>query len=169
MGDPHDRLHRGDSSLVDDEVDVEGEEQTQAQQRRASNAEIAARADATRERRRSEQYHQVGRASWYGDKFAGKPMANGEPFDPEKMTCAHPSLPLGTDLEVTLLDHPFNKEPQPDGSRTLKKGLVAGARVNVTVTDRGPYSGGRILDLSEAAARALGAIGAGVFMVGIKK
>lgn len=72
-------------------------------------------------------------ASWYGDELRGRPMANGQPFNPNALTCASWDFPLGTRLHVT------------HGSRT----------VVVTVTDRGPakrlVKKGRRLDLSRAA------------------
>lgn len=75
-----------------------------------------------------------GEASWYGPGFVGNPTASGTPYDPERQTCAHKSLPLGTVLHVT--------------SR--------GRATNCLVNDRGPYAGGRVLDLSRAGSRALG-------------
>ena len=75
-------------------------------------------------------------ASWYGPGFAGRPTASGTPFDPAAFTCASPILPLGARIRVTRLD---------------TRQILA-----LTVTDRGPYVGGRGLDLSQAAAAALG-------------
>jgi rare lipoprotein A len=76
----------------------------------------------------------VGLASWYGPGFEGQPTASGEIFNPHGFTAAHNSLPLGTELVVSY------------GGRSVK----------VTVNDRGPYSGGRELDLSQGAAEYLG-------------
>lgn len=78
-------------------------------------------------------------ASYYGAELAGNPTASGEPFDPSAMTAAHPSLPFGTQLEVCY-----------QGCAT------------VTVNDRGPFVGGRGLDLSQGAADAIGLTGVGV-------
>lgn len=78
-------------------------------------------------------------ASYYGYSLAGSPTASGEPFDPEGYTAAHKGLPLGTDLRVTY----------------------SGESVRVVVNDRGPYSAGRDLDLSLAAAREIGLTGPG--------
>lgn len=78
---------------------------------------------------------QVGKASWYGPGFHGKKTASGQPFDQHKLTAAHPRLPLGTRARVTNLHN--------------------GRVVEVTINDRGPHGGGRILDLSRAAARQL--------------
>ena len=84
---------------------------------------------------------EVGQASWYGLKFQGKPTATGEKFDMNSLTCAHRSLPLGSWIRVTNL-------------RNRKTVLV---RVN----DRGPMAEDRIIDLSYAAARAVGIGGLG--------
>lgn len=80
--------------------------------------------------------YDYGTASWYGGRWHGRRMANGERFDKRKLTAASDAYPLGTVLEVTDLDN--------------------GRRVLVTVTDRGPAKRlGRLLDLSESAATAL--------------
>jgi rare lipoprotein A len=86
-------------------------------------------------------WFQVGVASWYGTKFQGRRTAGGERFDMNQMTCAHRSLPLGTWLRVT----------------NLKNHRTAYVRVN----DRGPVLDGRIVDLSFAAAQAVGLAGIG--------
>jgi rare lipoprotein A (peptidoglycan hydrolase) len=78
---------------------------------------------------------EVGEASWYGQSFAGKPTASGEPFDPEALTAAHPDLPLGTEATVT--------------------NLANGRSVEVEINDRGPYADNREIDLSRAAAERL--------------
>lgn len=88
---------------------------------------------------------QVGAASWYGRWHAGRLTAKGERFDPQAMTCAHRSLPLGSVVKVT--------------------DLATGKNVALEVNDRGPYVKGRILDLSEAAARELGFGDKGVTIV----
>jgi peptidoglycan lytic transglycosylase len=82
----------------------------------------------------------TGLASWYGPGFEGSLTASGEVFDPYGYTAAHKTLPLGTQLSVSY----------------------AGRTVQVTVNDRGPYSGGRDLDLSQGAAEYLGLTSAGV-------
>lgn len=81
-------------------------------------------------------YAQCGGASWYGPGFNGKRAASGEVFNENAMTAAHRSLPFGTKLLVT-------------DQRT-------GKHINVTINDRGPYHGKRIIDLSKAAANQLG-------------
>jgi len=88
---------------------------------------------------------EIGQASWYGGAHQGKPTASGELFDMHAFTAAHPSLPFGTRLRVVNLDND--------------------RAVEVRVNDRGPTVAGRIIDLSYAAARALGAVGAGVIPV----
>ena len=79
-------------------------------------------------------------ASWYGPGFEGLPTATGEPYNPYGYTAAHKTLPLGTELLVSY----------------------GGSTVEVTVNDRGPYVGYRELDLSLAAAEALGLTEPGV-------
>ena len=81
-------------------------------------------------------YDRTGTASWYGTDFHGRKTANGEIYDMNALTAAHPTLPLPSYVTVT------NRANQ----RT----------VLVRVNDRGPYVGGRIIDMSRAAARALG-------------
>ena len=89
-----------------------------------------------------------GKASFYGagDGFDGKPMANGRCYDKEAMTAAHRTLRLGSKVRVI------------DGTRS----------VILLITDRGPYKKGRIIDLSEAAARKLGMIERGVDQITIE-
>lgn len=81
-------------------------------------------------------YRSVGVASWYGDPFHGRQTANGERFDKNLLSAAHPTLPLPSYVRV----------------RNLENGRELVLRVN----DRGPFVGNRIIDLSEAAARELG-------------
>ncbi|MDR3489444.1 MAG: septal ring lytic transglycosylase RlpA family protein [Bradyrhizobium sp.] len=80
-----------------------------------------------------------GMASFYGNE-SGSRTASGQRFNQNALTCAHRSLPFGTKLRVT------------HGDRS----------VIVTVNDRGPFVRGRVLDLSTAAARAVGITGSGV-------
>ena len=83
-----------------------------------------------------------GIASWYGDDFHGWVTANGERYDMHAFTAAHRTLPLGTVARIT--------------------NVVNGKHVTIRVNDRGPYVNGRILDLSYAAANALGMVDDGV-------
>jgi len=87
----------------------------------------------------------VGNASWYGPGFDGKKTANGEHFDSEGLTAAHPNLPFGSILRVV-------------NTRTGKFELV---RIN----DRGPYQEGREIDVSYRVARKIGLIHSGVSQV----
>lgn len=83
-----------------------------------------------------------GQASFYADKFNGRPTSSGEIFDNGALTAAHRTLAFGTILEV----------------RNVKNGRTVRVRVN----DRGPFVDGRVIDLSRAAAEALGMIRDGV-------
>lgn len=86
-----------------------------------------------------------GAASWYGLQFHGRRTANGERFDMRALTAAHKTLPFGTRVRV--------------------RSLVNGREVDVRINDRGPYVGGRIIDLSHAAAEALDMLGMGIKQV----
>ena len=88
-----------------------------------------------------EGWQQKGVASWYGPGFHGRKTASGERFNTNELTAAHLSLPFGTKLLV----------------RNERNGKEVVVRVN----DRGPYIKSRIIDLSQAAARALGIDGIG--------
>ena len=82
---------------------------------------------------------EAGVASWYGPRFQGKRTANGERFNTNELTAAHKTLPFGTRVRV--------------------KSMVNGKEVVVRINDRGPFIKGRIIDLSHAAAKAIGLIG----------
>ena len=84
---------------------------------------------------------QTGAASWYGPCFQGKRTASGEPFNTNHLTAAHKTLPFGTKVRVT------NEQ--------------TGKSVVVRINDRGPYAHGRVIDLSKAAAEAVGISGVG--------
>lgn len=81
-------------------------------------------------------YSETGLASWYGDNFHGRMTANGEVFDAGALTAAHPTLPLPSYVRVT--------------------NLANDRSVIVRVNDRGPFSGSRLIDVSERAADMLG-------------
>jgi rare lipoprotein A len=85
-----------------------------------------------------------GVASYYGADYHGR-VASGAKYDPQKLTCAHRTLPFGTKLRVS------DKR--------------SGRSVVVTVNDRGPFTHGRVLDLSLAAARELRMTGRGLISV----
>lgn len=87
----------------------------------------------------------IGYASYYADEFHGRPTANGEVFDMNAFTAAHRTLPFGTICRVTNLEN--NKT------------------VEVRINDRGPFVDDRILDLSRAAAKAIGALVSGVVQI----
>jgi len=91
---------------------------------------------------------QVGFASYYGRAHDGRRTASGERLDMHAMTAAHPTLPFGTRVRVTNLDN--------------------GRQAVVRINDRGPHRKKRIIDLSYAAARELGLVGAGVAKVRIE-
>ncbi|HZS81371.1 MAG TPA: septal ring lytic transglycosylase RlpA family protein [Stellaceae bacterium] len=93
-------------------------------------------------------FRQIGTASWYGAKFHGRLTASGQRFDRRRLTAAHRTLPLGTRARIV--------------------NLANGRSVEVTVTDRGPYVRGRIIDLSEKAAQLLGMTKEGLAAVAIE-
>lgn len=77
-----------------------------------------------------------GMASYYGNELAGNRTANGERFDPGDMTAAHRTLPFGSKVRVTNMSN--------------------GQSVVVRINDRGPFGRGRVIDISQAAAREIG-------------
>ena len=91
---------------------------------------------------------QTGRATYYAAGFDGKRTASGERFRNSAHTAAHRTLPFGTKLKVTNLSN--------------------GRKVKVVVNDRGPYSRGYMLDLSQKAARKIGMIQSGTARVKIQ-
>jgi rare lipoprotein A len=88
------------------------------------------------------EYLERGTASWYGERFQGLQTASGEIFDMNLLTAAHRDLPFGTRVKVI--------------------NLRTGASVSVVINDRGPCVDGRAIDLSMAAARALGMVEQGL-------
>lgn len=93
-------------------------------------------------------YDETGIASWYGDAFNMKATADGEIFDMNQFSAAHTTLPLPSMVEVTNLDN--------------------GRKLVVRVNDRGPFVGGRVIDLSRAAAQELGYDRAGIAHVRVR-
>jgi rare lipoprotein A len=91
------------------------------------------------------QKAEIGHASWYGPRFHGKKTASGDVFDQTELTAAHRNLPLGSKVRVTNLENERS--------------------VEVKINDRGPFIAGRIIDLSHAAARALGMVEDGLARV----
>lgn len=96
----------------------------------------------------AEGFIQTGKASWYGKAFHGRRTASGERFDMNKLTAAHPTLPIPSYVKVT--------------------NTANGKSVVVRINDRGPFHGGRVIDLSKAAAQKLGFIQQGVATVKIE-
>ncbi len=86
-----------------------------------------------------------GNASWYGPGFAGRHTANGEIFNPSELTAAHRTLPFNTRVRVTF--------------------VATGRTVTVRINDRGPFKDNRIIDLSRAAADAIGLTASGIGLV----
>jgi rare lipoprotein A len=82
-----------------------------------------------------------GHASWYGAQFHGRRTASGEQYDKYALTAAHKTLPFGTIVRV--------------------RSLALGREVDVRINDRGPFARGRVIDVSQAAAEALGLMGSG--------
>jgi rare lipoprotein A len=91
---------------------------------------------------------QMGNASWYGADFQGSRTASGERFDQNDLTAASRAFPIGTTVRVT--------------------NLTNGRSVVVRINDRGPFARGRVIDVSQAAARALGMVGRGTARVRIE-
>jgi rare lipoprotein A len=96
----------------------------------------------------NESYTAVGLASWYGDAFQGRRTANGEIYDKDSISAAHPTMPLPSYARVTNLGN--------------------GHSIIVRVNDRGPYHGGRVMDVSSRVADALDFKGAGTARVKVE-
>jgi rare lipoprotein A len=94
------------------------------------------------------EYLEEGTASWYGERFQGLRTASGEIFDMNQLTAAHRELPFGARVKVI--------------------NVRTGASVSVVINDRGPCINGRDIDLSKAAARALGMVEEGLAPVMIE-
>ncbi len=93
-------------------------------------------------------YRAVGLASWYGADFHGRRTANGEVFDANALTAAHPTMPLPSYARVTS--------------------LTTGRSVLVRVNDRGPFHSNRVLDMSRRTAEMLGVRNAGIAKVQVE-
>jgi rare lipoprotein A len=103
------------------------------------NAVDAANGPNASASRQQGTWSEQGIASWYGPRFQGKLTANGERFNTQTLTAAHKTLPFGTRVRV--------------------RSLSDAKEVIVRINDRGPFVKGRIIDLSQAAARVLGFVG----------
>jgi rare lipoprotein A len=95
--------------------------------------------------RENDSYSAIGMASWYGDAFHGRRTANGEIYDKDSVSAAHPTMPLPSYARVT--------------------NLTNGHSIIVRVNDRGPYHGGRVMDVSSRVADALDFKGSGTARV----
>jgi rare lipoprotein A len=95
--------------------------------------------------RENPNYSAIGLASWYGDAFHGRKTANGEVYDMRSLSAAHPTMPLPSYARVTNLGNGYS--------------------VIVRVNDRGPYHGGRVMDVSSRVADVLEIKGAGTARV----
>ena len=93
-------------------------------------------------------YDRTGMASWYGPGFHGKRTANGEVYDMDALTAAHPTLPMPSRVRVTNLEN--------------------GRSIVLRINDRGPFAKGRIIDVSRRAARELGFLSQGVTRVRVR-
>ncbi|SHM47105.1 septal ring lytic transglycosylase RlpA family protein [Chitinophaga sp. CF418] len=89
-----------------------------------------------------------GKASYYADKFEGRKTASGETYRGGGLTAAHRTLPFGTKVKVLNISN--------------------GKSVTVRINDRGPFSQGRVIDLSKKAAKRIGMLTTGVAVVEIK-
>lgn len=104
----------------------------------AGTTEIASPAEAA-------DYDVTGNASWYGARYHGRLTASGQRYDMNAMTAAHRTLPFGTKVRVVNLSN--------------RRAVV------VTINDRGPYAGRRVIDVSRRAAEILGMVDDGVVRV----
>jgi rare lipoprotein A len=93
-------------------------------------------------------FHQIGVASWYGHELQGNTTANGEAYNLNGLTAAHPTLPFGTTIRVTNLENSKN--------------------ILLRVNDRGPHIGRRLIDVSWAAAKRLGFVHSGTARVRVE-
>lgn len=91
---------------------------------------------------------QKGKASYYASKFDGRPTASGEKFSNKALTAAHPKLPFGTMVKVTNVKN--------------------GKHVILRINDRGPFSKGRIIDVTQKAAKQLGFYKEGIAVVKVE-
>lgn len=100
-------------------------------------------------KRTSKKRVETGEASYYADKFHGRPTASGEKYNKKAFTAAHKTLPFGTKVRVT--------------------NTANGKSVDVIINDRGPFKKGRIIDLSRAAAQKIGLLQSGVAKVTVEQ
>ncbi len=103
----------------------------------------------TTKKRTSKKRVETGEASYYADKFHGRPTASGEKYNKKAFTAAHKTLPFGTKVRVT--------------------NTANGKSVDVIINDRGPFKKGRIIDLSRVAAEKIGLLQSGVAKVTVEQ
>ena len=96
----------------------------------------------------AQKWEQTGEASYYGSQSQGRKTASSEVYSASLLTAAHRHLPFGTRVEVTCIE--------------------TGKRVVVRINDRGPFHGGRVIDLSQLAAKQLGMLKKGVMRVKLR-
>ena len=111
----------------------------------SKNKAVADTFEKVIEEREKYTHFQTGMASYYGGSWHGKKTANGEIFNENSLTAAHKTLPFGTKVKVTNLDN--------------------GKSVVVRINNRGPYSKGRVIDLSKAAFSKIASTSKGVTRV----
>ena len=117
---------------LEETVSVEESEETQEPEK----SEYAEESEEPEAEEVQVVHTETGVASWYGSKFHGNRTSSGETFNKYELTAAHPDLPFNTYVEVTFLQ--------------------TGSSTTVRINDRGPHVGGRIIDLSRAAAEKIG-------------
>jgi len=113
-----------------------------------SEARLSASLSPVRSCAIANEEHETGVASWYGEEFQGNTTANGEIYDLNGLTAAHPTLPFGTTVRVTNLNN--------------KKNIL------LRINDRGPYIGRRLIDVSWVAAKRLGFVASGTTRVRVE-
>ncbi len=135
--DNHNHNHNQEAIVetVSQKVEKENDESRESEMPEEALEETAAR-ELEEPEEPQVVYTERGTASWYGPGFQGNMTSSGETFNKNELTAAHPSLPFNTYVEVTFLQ--------------------TGQSTTVRINDRGPHVGGRIIDLSRAAAEAIG-------------
>ncbi|MFW5954602.1 MAG: septal ring lytic transglycosylase RlpA family protein [Guyparkeria sp.] len=136
------------SPSVDRAETADAEPRAEPPARRGNPSSYSVRGKRYQVRDSNSGYRERGVASWYGNKFHGRPTSSGEPYDMYKMTAAHKSLRLPAYVRVTNLEN--------------------GKSVVVRVNDRGPFVDNRVIDLSYAAAHKVGMTDKGTALVDIE-
>ena len=123
-------------------------EQPKVEPEPAERAQVEEKPTPNTEEKQTATNAEQGKASYYGDKFHGRPTASGEPYDRNKLTAAHKTLSFGTVCKVT--------------------NLANGKSVQVSINDRGPHVKSRVIDLSYTAMQTLDGITAGIINVKVE-